>query len=241
MYVIGVDPGPTTGIVALRTGDNLTLVKSVLQCDHWSVLPILEMLIQSNQGFPVTLAVERFVVNLRASRSAHAEAGRITRELVGAITARAAQPVTKTVRLVTRSAAHVKPWATDVRLDAAGLFAPTKGMPHARDAARHALFAAVADCGMRDPLNTKGGGVMYAEPLPGYAIMWWNGPYHYAAVHVGEKGWYITGRDGAEKTEHGSLRARAWSWAQLEHRYLTHASHVLIVTGTTPVARGGDR
>jgi hypothetical protein len=38
-------------------------------------------------------------------------------------------------------AAAVKPWVTDRRLEAAGLLALTSRMHHARDAARHALFA----------------------------------------------------------------------------------------------------
>jgi hypothetical protein len=49
----------------------------------------------------------------------------------------------------------VKPWATDERLAAAGLLDPTKGMRHARDAARHALFCAVRDFGLPDPLSAK--------------------------------------------------------------------------------------
>jgi hypothetical protein len=56
-----------------------------------------------------------------------------------------------------RSAADVKPWATDTRLQAAGLLDLTKGMRHARDAARHALFCAVCDFGLTDPLSRKAG------------------------------------------------------------------------------------
>ena len=44
---------------------------------------------------------------------------------------------------------------------AAGLLEPTKQLRHARDAARHALFAAVADCGIPDPLSRKA-----RHPLP---------------------------------------------------------------------------
>jgi hypothetical protein len=54
-----------------------------------------------------------------------------------------------------RPAAHVKPWATDERLEAAGLLEATKGMRHARDAARHALFAACKDGGIPDPLSKR--------------------------------------------------------------------------------------
>jgi hypothetical protein len=51
----------------------------------------------------------------------------------------------------------VKPWAVDKRLHAAGLLDMTAGMRHARDAARHALFCAVKDYGLPDPLSSKAG------------------------------------------------------------------------------------
>jgi hypothetical protein len=54
---------------------------------------------------------------------------------------------------VERPAAAVKPRATDTRLDRAGLLAPTRGMPHARSAARHALYAAVPAGLLADPLS----------------------------------------------------------------------------------------
>lgn len=72
---------------------------------------------------------------------------------------------TRTARLVTqlngagipvtvRPPALVKPWATDRRLEAAGLMTATAGMPgHARDAARHCLYCACHDLGMRDPMS----------------------------------------------------------------------------------------
>lgn len=65
-----------------------------------------------------------------------------------------------------RPAAAVKPWATDKRLEAAGLMAPTEKFTDARDAARHALYCAVADLGLPDPLSRtafakiQDGGVM---------------------------------------------------------------------------------
>jgi hypothetical protein len=56
---------------------------------------------------------------------------------------------------VTRTAALVKPWATDKRLVAAGLLDITRGLPHARDGARHALFSAHHDSGAPDPLSSR--------------------------------------------------------------------------------------
>jgi hypothetical protein len=55
----------------------------------------------------------------------------------------------------TRAAALVKPWATDKRLHAAGLLDATKGMQHARDASRQALYAAVHMGVTPDPLSRK--------------------------------------------------------------------------------------
>lgn len=55
-----------------------------------------------------------------------------------------------------RPAATVKVWATDRRLQKAGLFDLTAKMADARDAARHAIFCAVHDCGWPDPLSKDG-------------------------------------------------------------------------------------
>ena len=79
-------------------------------------------------------------------------ASRITRDLVGQLSALVSEG--RGVRQIQRSAAEVKPWGTDLRLTKSGLLAITKGMPHARDACRHALFAAVS-AGMPDPLSAK--------------------------------------------------------------------------------------
>jgi hypothetical protein len=59
------------------------------------------------------------------------------------------------VHVFLRNASLVKTWATDKRLAAAGLLDATKGMQHARDASRHALYAAVHTGMARDPLSTK--------------------------------------------------------------------------------------
>src|SRR5690606_15573006 len=94
------------------------------------------------------LAVEKFVVGRRAARSATAKAGEITRNLIGEL-----QALDEAAHL--RPATQVKAWATDKRLEAAGLLDKTKGMPHARDAARRELYAAVHGGGWRAPLSKK--------------------------------------------------------------------------------------
>jgi len=151
--VIGVDPGGTVGIATLTYGDGVLLRNEVLQCSPGLLLPILELLTTTNLA--CLLAVERFVVGPRAARSSTPAAGRVTRGLISDIL-REYKACASAVVLKERAAAVVKPWATDTRLAAAGLLDPTKGMPHARDAVRHALYAAVHDSGIPDPLSRKG-------------------------------------------------------------------------------------
>lgn len=153
-YVLGVDPGPIPGVVALSLTGGRICNRTVYQCSAHAVTPLVGWLLDGAQPTARTvLAVERFVVGPRAARSSTPKAGQITRELVGVLQA-AAEALG--VECVLRSAAEVKPWATDKRLERAGLLDPTKGMTHARDAARHALFAATADCGLPDPLSKRG-------------------------------------------------------------------------------------
>lgn len=149
LLILGVDPGVTTGLAALGVRDGRITQAQALQCSagwaRWLVRSILDHEPDARR----VLAVERFVVGPRAARSSTATAGALTRDLIGALLQTAES---HGARSVTRPAAAVKPWATDLRLDAAGLLAPCAGMGHARDAARHALFAAVHDAGLPDPL-----------------------------------------------------------------------------------------
>jgi hypothetical protein len=155
MYVIGVDPGPIPGVVRLHLeyghGPTRLLEAEALQVTPRLILPVLDMLAL---GGPATVAVERFVVGRRAGRSSTPAAGAITRTMIGEITAWSGN---RGARLHTRAATEVKPWAVDKRLHAAGLLDMTAGMRHARDAARHALFCAVKDYGLPDPLSSKAG------------------------------------------------------------------------------------
>lgn len=163
MIIIGVDPGPTTGIVELVWEGLGCVPGRVCQCGASAALSILDAWLTPHAGtlqpghFDLRtlswLAVERFVDGRHAGRGNAPSAGRTTRDLVAAIESRFA-PLSH-VCVVLRSASEVKPWASDVRLDRAGLLAPTKGMTHARDAARHALFAAVRN-GALDPLARAG-------------------------------------------------------------------------------------
>lgn len=151
---IGVDPGPVPGIVELRYLDRRIVDVHVVQCTANAAVPLLTAMLAelSASAWDTFVQIERFVVGRRSTRSATAAAGAITRDLVTRLEHEAEQLGASTVLA---SAAAVKPWATDARLEAAGLIAATKGMRHARDAARHALFAAVRDAGQPDPMSKE--------------------------------------------------------------------------------------
>lgn len=164
--IVGVDPGPTPGICALLYSPPLTAPLDhsardltafrVMQVNAAGCLGAVQWLLNSEwgDGHHVFLAVERFVVGRRAVISSSADAGQLTRNMIGALAA-LDEGSPGRVKVVLRSAAEVKPWASDARLKAAGLLNACLGMPHARDAARHALFATVRTLGLNDPLSTK--------------------------------------------------------------------------------------
>ena len=146
--VVAVDPGPIPGVVVLSGGQ-----RSTFQCDPDSVLWLVRTLLAA--GFADArriLAVERFVVGMRSAHSSTPKAGAVTRDMIGALTELGRS--LPDVSVVLRSASEVMTWASDKRLGAAGLLVPTRGMPHARSAARHALFSAVKDGNQPDPLST---------------------------------------------------------------------------------------
>lgn len=154
--IIGVDPGATTGVCALPFCDECPpelphrLTPAILQCPHADAVELISnILTEHSERYRLVLAIEQFVTGPRAGKSATAIAGRLTRELITELT------MVHDEALYIRPAALVKPWATDRRLAAAGLIGPTRGLPHARDAARHALFCAVKAGITRDPLSVK--------------------------------------------------------------------------------------
>jgi hypothetical protein len=149
-YVIGIDPGPVCGVVGLWIEDRKMQRADVVQCSAGCLRRVLSGLWLKTGR----IAMERYVLSRRGGRLNDAAASKTTRAVIDMVTDWAE---VKRTPCVLRSAAEVKPWATDQRQLAAGLLKVTTGMPHARDAARHALFAAVHDCGMRDPLSKRGG------------------------------------------------------------------------------------
>jgi hypothetical protein len=155
--VIGVDPGPTPGICALYWPDRGDFhdfdyhpIQTVIQANAEACPGLVMYLRDKFKADHNLLAMERFVVSSRAGRSGTPKAGQVTRALLGAL-AEVWGPDSQ----VQRSAAEVKPWASDKRLDKIGLLQKCTGMPHSRDAARHALFAGVKDFGKPDPLSAR--------------------------------------------------------------------------------------
>lgn len=150
--VMGVDPGSTTGICHLQIAkpcDGPAYISSTLVygTNPLGVFPLLQFLMEINEGAAqIVAAYETFVPGRGAGAvgSGAADARLVISELK-----------VLPVRWHSRSAAVVKPWATDARLKKAGLLACTAKMVDARDAARHALFAACHDAGLPDPLSKK--------------------------------------------------------------------------------------
>lgn len=163
VIVVGVDPGPIPGTVGLLIepigGVPVITDVQLAQTSAGIVGLTVGGIVMRWKGHPeiedartasVLIGVERFVVSRRSGRSSSAGAGRITRDMVGVIE-RCGEELGATV--VQRPAVTVKAWATDERLRAAGIEIP-KGMTHAKDAARHALYAACHAGHLPDPLSS---------------------------------------------------------------------------------------
>ena len=146
--VLGIDPGPSTGIVLLSRGYSAQAFQCNADAAPWLVRAVLG----AQKGFPVRGGIEAFAPGHGAG--ATMKTGKITRDLVVELAGIAADCG---VPLQARFASVVKAWATDKRLREAGLYELTSKAPDARDAARHALFCAVHDCGYPDPLSRRAG------------------------------------------------------------------------------------
>lgn len=155
--VIGVDPGPTSGVCLLCLepvydipgviSPPVIRTRLVFSCNSPAVFGLVEHLLEANEGpTRIVAAGEQFVAGRGAGARGHGAA--VVREVIADL---------KSLHggWHWRSASDVKPWATDDRLKKAGLYEMTNKMIDARDAARHALFCAVHDCGLPDPLSRK--------------------------------------------------------------------------------------
>lgn len=151
IQIIGVDPGPVTGICCLWPVEPGALIARVYQVNAAAAVELLEwrVLTGALAKRKTVIAHERFDIRPGTARSAHPAAGQAARDLNGAIRELAGDGV----RVVEARPSDVMPWASNDRLRAAELWAPTTGLPHARDAARMAVHAAVRRCGWPDPLE----------------------------------------------------------------------------------------
>ena len=157
LHVIGVDPGPTTGITTLhwkaQENEKPPIIWHGYQCDAGSASGLLMLLLHDWEGAWTAGQIEHFVHgNLPNSPTTV----RLENEL-------AAVAEDFGLKLARRPMAAVKPWASDTRMIKAGAWAsdPAKSvipakMVDARAAARHCLMAAVHDAGVPDPLSRKG-------------------------------------------------------------------------------------
>lgn len=155
LVIIGVDPGPIPGMCVLEYDEAGRLLEAnALQVSHGLAATVFLGLLEDQRGpgTDIRVQVERYVVGRRSARSSTPQAGAQTRDLVAEL-----RHITHngdvSASYVERTASEVKPWASDDRLAQAGLMACTHQMRHARDSARHALFAAVKDGRVPDPLS----------------------------------------------------------------------------------------
>jgi hypothetical protein len=142
-YYVGIDPGPSTGIAVLNFNDLEPPGWEVFQVGGVSAIWLLDHILRDYR--PKIVAVEEFIVSNRpGTKGADAE---LTRRIANQAAAKRLNGYT--VR--ERRAIDVKPWATDKRL-AKTDFPWGAKFKDARDAGRHALYAAVRDGRERDPL-----------------------------------------------------------------------------------------
>ncbi len=150
--VVGVDPGPVPGIVRLHVEDGRLVERwsHAVQCSWPVAAEIVAMFTEPDPRWSCLVQVERFVIGRGSGKTGRD--GAVARDLVGVLQQVAED---RGATFTQQTPARVKHWATDQRLAAARLLEPTKGMRHARDAARHALFAAVTSGALTDPLSKQ--------------------------------------------------------------------------------------
>ena len=148
-YIVGIDPGPIVGVCLLRTPDSAGR-PDVWHAEIAQITPsgLWALIAGWQEAYRIrAVAAETFVIGPRAARLNAPGASRTTRDVLGGL----AMALPPEIQRIERRAVDVKAWATDTRLKAAGLLDQTKGMRHARDATRHALYCACRDFGARIP------------------------------------------------------------------------------------------
>jgi hypothetical protein len=152
---LGIDPGDVTGMLlaSWAPGQRRADFARAFQCDRESAPDLLRWILRDH-GYTISCGqVEEFRSGSRSVRLRGTNATAI-RDEVAELTGIAADfgPACGVV-LTARPAVTVKKWASDARLQAAGLLDVTAGQTHARDAARHCIYCATHDRGRSDPLS----------------------------------------------------------------------------------------
>jgi hypothetical protein len=151
--VIGIDPGPTTGVSFIDYLDTAPqpIQIEIFQMPAAAVEHFLEAYIGWwYKGDKITAKfaqIEKFVTGQSAGTKG--KAAELTRQCVMR-QAEMLQLFGYAVKI--RSAAEVKPWASDKRLEKLGCTASKSSLVHGRDGARHGMYTAVKDAGKADPL-----------------------------------------------------------------------------------------
>lgn len=152
--VIGVDPGPWTGIVMLKytaTGV-LATYPAVLEVSYHIVPEVIHGLYLP-PPVKIVIGYEPFVIGALSAKSGHAVAGRITRDVCGQLEALA--DLSGRIHVVSHTAALISGWASTERLRTLGLDVMTKNYRHANSAAKHAMYTATKAAGIPDPLSKR--------------------------------------------------------------------------------------
>lgn len=158
IVAIGMDPGPTPGLVKLTYVVDRLMEVHVIQCSANCMLDVLDAWFR---GVPTKAELyfqaEKFVVGTKSMRAG--SPGARTRDMVGSTTTLAQTHLSGSGApkgsVVIRTASETKAWASNGRLEAAGIFGDLKGMTHAKDAGRHALYTACKDGLIPDPFSIK--------------------------------------------------------------------------------------
>jgi hypothetical protein len=154
IIVIGVDPGPRPGIVGLRYSPQRirTAAPAIIQCSLNVALTCIQAIIPGDVK-RIYLSYEPFVIGARSAKVSTPAASGATARFCGALQALAYSD--NRIVLRNHQASAVKPWGSEERLERAGLLQMVKGMTHARDGAKQALYCASHDAGVPDPLSRR--------------------------------------------------------------------------------------
>lgn len=155
VVILGGDPGDTTGYLLGAWGrdSGKVIAAQAYSCDIGAAPHLLSMLLQAFPGLVDALALEAFDTRQRGARLAGTNPTAI-REVIETLRGIAVR--NGITHVAARPPGHVKPWAqAGTRFEASGLSKITSKMADAKDAGKHALFCAVHDFGIPDPLSKR--------------------------------------------------------------------------------------